>query len=1795
MRLPYLMNGRNLCVTQIVAHQKENGMTIRRSLLTGAMAFAVAALAWGVEPAGAKKAQTVQPAQTGQPAQVPQLSTVEREANLAARPKTAGPQPGRITPAQRKAAAARAKAAGFLPGVAGDATPAGLLTAPTVRTLAAPGVVPLAGPLPGPVDANGIPIPHYFGPYAYYANSPLPRGPLAAVTVDNGGSGYSATPTVTISDVYGTGSGATATATVVNGVITAITLSATGSNYSAPIITIEDPTGVDAAATPLIGAPAVGTGIRKFRDSLPGLCGQPGAMNVNGQCIPVAVPDTATYGGSDYYEIELNQYTEKLHSDLPLTTLRGYRQTNAPIGANEEVSKFHYLGPLIVARRDRPVRIKFTNNLPTGAGGDLFIPVDRTLMGAGMGPIEGEEFTENRATIHNHGALVPWISDGTPYQWTAPAGEPTSYKRGPSVRMVPDMWFLSDGTTVAACAGQTTCTEQGATNDPGEGVLTFYYNNQQSARLLFYHDHAVGITRLNVYAGEAAGYLITDDVEQDLINGTNNSGVNPGLQRLLPDVGLPMIVQDKTFVDAATIAVQDPNWRWGTGPVIDPLTGWRDPNTGDLWEPSVYMPAQNPYDLSGASAFGRWQYGPWFWPPTNDIQFPPVPNEHFDANCDATLTWCEPPMRPATPNPSVGMEQFNDTPMINGTAYPYVDVEPRAYRFRVLNAANDRFFNLHMYIAADRNTPTTPGTTGTQLCDGSPGINVADCTEVKMVPATNTSGFPPKWSTDGREGGVPDPATAGPSWIQIGTEGGFLPAPVEIPPQPINWNMNATAFNVGNVTDHSLLLGPAERADVIVDFSKFAGKTLILYNDAPAAFPALDPRYDYYTGDPNQMDTGGAPTTLPGYGPNTRTVMQIRVGSTNAAQPYNLAALQAAFTKTAVKAGVFEAGQDSIIVPQAAYNSAYNPATPFPGDWRAYVRIFDTAMSFTPVGSAAPVSVTFEPKAIHDEMGAAYDTEYGRMGGLLGLELLGTNALNQNLVLYSYNSPPTDIMQDSMAPIGQLGDGTQIWKITHNGVDTHPIHFHLFNVQLINRVAWDGALMPPEPNELGWKETVRVNPLEDTIVAMRPVAPTQPFDVPNSIRLINPSLPEGAPLPGPPGGFVDPGLNAVTVFNHYVNFGWEYVWHCHILSHEEMDMMHGLAFAVAPASPGSLAATTTGGSQSARLTWTDNSANESGFKIERATDANFTLNLTTFDAPASSPESAIGGTLEYIDNTIQSNTSYYYRILATNVVGDTGPYPPPAVGFPTKTVNSAVSNTAQLINGPIASVAPTALVFGNQLIHTASAEQTVTLSNNGSSDLTVSAITFSGANLGDFAQTSACGTVAPGGSCIINVTFTPAGMGARTASLTVSTNDPVNPTLTVSLSGTGVAPVASVSPTTLSFGSQLLNIPSAAQTVTLSNTTGTADLTINDITFTGANGVDFAQTNNCGGTVLAGASCTISVTFTPTAEGARAASMSIANSDSAHSPLTVSLSGTGVLPIAGIAPASLTFPDQLINTTSPAQTVTLSNTGSGPLAITSIGFTGANAANFAQTNTCGSSLTAGASCPISVRFTPNTPAAFSADLTITSNDPNNQTLTIPMTGTGIALVAPSNLAAVIRSATQARLTWIDNSNNETSFAVWRSVNGAPATQIATVNRTAAQRLATGGTVLYTNGGLSAGNTYVYYVTAVNATGGSPDSNLASLSFTVPDAPSNLSGTAVAVGTRASVTLTWTDNSSNETGFTIQRSVNGGARWTNVTTTAANVTTYTQNLLLRGRTYEYRVRANNPLGSSGWVTTSVTTP
>jgi FtsP/CotA-like multicopper oxidase with cupredoxin domain/PKD repeat protein len=1074
-------------------------------------------------------------------------------------------------------------------------------------------------------DPGGVP--HYFGPYPNWANSPMPKGTISSIRVEYGGSGYTA-PVVTIADVYFTGSGATASATVYGGIITGITVTSLGTGYSAPVVIISDPTGSGVAATAILGPPFTG-GIRKFVDTLPGL--NAGGANNLGQYIPVAIPDKTTYPGSDYYEIELGEYTEKLHSDLPNTTLRGYRQTNT---IDPTISKFHNLGPMIIALNGTPVRVKFTNKLPTGAGGRLFLPVDTTVMGAGMGPLGMNTtpayYTENRATLHLHGGNTPWISDGTPYQWITPAGESTAYPEGVSVYNVPDM------------------------PDPGDGSQTFFYTNQQSARLMFYHDHSHGLTRLNVYAGGAGGYLVTDPVEKDMIDGTNTAGINPAFAKVLPDIGIPLIIQDKTFVDASTIGAQDPTWNWGTTPGI--------PNTGDLWYPHVYMPAQNPYDDTGVNPYGRWHYGPWFFPPTV-IAHGPVANPYFGEPG-------EPPMMPGTPNPSMAGEAFMDTAMVNGAAYPNLTVEPRAYRFRILNAADDRFVNLQLYVA-DSNTITSDGR-----------IN----TEVRIVPAVVTAGFPSNWPTDQRVGGVPDPATRGPSFIQIGTEGGFLPAPVIVQNQPITWVSDPTRFDFGNVDKFALFIAAAERADVIVDFSQYAGKTLILYNDAPAPTPAGVPVNDYYTGKPDLTSVGGTPATQPGYGPNTRTIMQIKVANTTPAPVYNVTTLNSVFAKTSAKRGVFEVSQPPVIIPQIAYSSAYNTVFPV----NNFIRIADSFKNFTTI-SGTWLNITFQPKALHDEMGAVYD-EYGRMSGMLGLEVPSQTSITSNFMPYTYSSPPTDVLMTSVDPMSvpSAGDGTQIWKISHNGVDTHPLHWHLYNVQVINRVGWDGFIRPPDATELGWKETLRVSPLEDTIIAMRPVAPTLPFTIPDNVRAIDPTMPLGNVISGPPGGFFDPLNEPVTVTNHLVNLGWEYVWHCHILAHEEMDMMHSQAIAVTP--PGSPPNTLVSGTvvdgatntTSVYLAWMDQSTHESDWTIQRR-NLSDAIWYDLKRVPSYST-SQTGVWAMAIDASIPPDTDpiFAYRIKAANVIGDDTAYTAPSVGFPIIALNSTASteNVPQSVAPP---------------------------------------------------------------------------------------------------------------------------------------------------------------------------------------------------------------------------------------------------------------------------------------------------------------------------------------------------------------------------------------------------------------------------------------------------------------------------------------------------------------------------------
>ena len=650
-------------------------------------------------------------------------------------------------------------------------------------------------------------------------------------------------------------------------------------------------------------------GIAKFKQALPGL-GPSG--------LPVASPVSAANSPVDIYQLQIRQFQQQiLPPPYRKTTFWGYVDANPAIADNPR-----YLGPVIVARKNRPVQLMVTNQLPN----KHILPVDTTLMGAEPGQ------NVNRATVHLHGGFTPWNYDGGPFTWFTPDGQS-------GVSFV-------NGTVV-------------------KGQAQYYYPNQQSARFMWYHDHAIGITRLNAYAGIASAYLLGDDFEDSLIA----AGV-------LPSTQIPLVIQDKSFN-----------------------------SDGSLWYPSQYeyrnLPAlPNPWQpLSQATVnsltgqTGRWE---------SEGGTPP-------------LVSCVP-------------EYFSDTILVNGAVYPVASVPAARVRFRILNASQARFYNLQLYYESAQ----TPG-----------------------------------------EADLNKP---GPAMIQIGTEGGFLfiPAVLNNPPSQIGWDTNPKSPTFGNVNRYNLLLAPAERADLIVDFTNAAGKSLILYNDAPAPFPGGDQRNDYFTGDLNLTPIGGAPPTLAGQSPNTRTVLKFAVGPASVAS-----------------AGISISSLISSLTELLA--SAADPVTQIQG-----MKVRDLTLN--------------------EDM----DT-YGRL-----IQRLGTNTKPPGSASFgrAYADPATETPRS--------GD-VEIWRIFNLTGDTHPIHFHLVNVHVLGRQPFDaanykgtpkftGPFRGPDANELGYKETVRMNPNEMTMVIMQFQLPKVPFAVPQSPR----------------------------------TGGYEYVWHCHILEHEEHDMMRPL-------------------------------------------------------------------------------------------------------------------------------------------------------------------------------------------------------------------------------------------------------------------------------------------------------------------------------------------------------------------------------------------------------------------------------------------------------------------------------------------------------------------------------------------------------------------------------------------------------------------------------------------------------------
>jgi probable HAF family extracellular repeat protein len=290
------------------------------------------------------------------------------------------------------------------------------------------------------------------------------------------------------------------------------------------------------------------------------------------------------------------------------------------------------------------------------------------------------------------------------------------------------------------------------------------------------------------------------------------------------------------------------------------------------------------------------------------------------------------------------------------------------------------------------------------------------------------------------------------------------------------------------------------------------------------------------------------------------------------------------------------------------------------------------------------------------------------------------------------------------------------------------------------------------------------------------------------------------------------------------------------------------------------------------------------------------------------------------------------------------------------------------------------------------------------------------------------------------LTFNPGQIGARNAAI--------------------AGAIATLSPTSLTFSAQALGTTSPAKRVTVKNT-GNTSLTITAIAITGTNAGDFAQTHTCGSSLAPGASCGISVTFTPTASGTRMAALSVTD-NAAGSPQLVPLSGIGTT--ARLSPTSLSFGTVAISTASPAKTVTLTNVGTTTLTITAIAITGTNADDFAQTHTCGSSLAAGASCTVSVTFSPTQIGKRTGTLSVTDNAPGSpQKVTLNGIGT-TAKLSPTSLnfgSVAVGTTSTAKTVTLTNVGTTTLSITGIAITGTNAGDFAQTH-TCGSSLAAGG-------------------------------------------------------------------------------------------------------------------------------------
>lgn len=476
-------------------------------------------------------------------------------------------------------------------------------------------------------------------------------------------------------------------------------------------------------------------------------------------------------------------------------------------------------------------------------------------------------------------------------------------------------------------------------------------------------------------------------------------------------------------------------------------------------------------------------------------------------------------------------------------------------------------------------------------------------------------------------------------------------------------------------------------------------------------------------------------------------------------------------------------------------------------------------------------------------------------------------------------------------------------------------------------------------------------------------------------------------------------------------------------------------------------------------------------------------------------------------------------------------FTPTAAGSRTGTLNIGHSNTLTPIvialtgtgtstSAPIASISPTSLTLASTAVGNTSAAQSVTVSNTGTAPLTLSAITLS--NTADYiisgGTCSAGGSVAVGSNCTISVAFKPATTGTRTGTLNISHNAAGSPG-SVALSGAATAAPAPVAAQTasLSFGSQNVGSAGTPQTATLSNN-GNAPLVIGTISISSGTEFSVVGGGTCanGASIAAGASCTVSVGFTPSAAGTRSANLVITH-NATGGQSTTALSGTGVAltPVIGVSPTTLTF-SQTVNTTSADQTVTVSNTGTAPLAISALTLGGTQASEYriSAGGTCsaGSSVAVSGSCTILIAFAPTATGARSANLTITHNAAGSPS-TVTLNGTGTAVPQPT-ISLNATTKTFASQT-VGTSSASQSVTVTNSGSAPLNFSAFTLTGTAAGDFVRGGTCATASPLAAAGTCTITVTFAPTATGARSATLTIASDASNGNAAVSLSGTATA--------------------------------------------------------------------------------